>query len=137
MLTELCQELHNWFNDCFYDGEYSIENGTISLPFMQEGQYYCIAGSVFNNGVHQYGATSRLIDETFTGTIYPMKIPQAVIDLSARIDKFKEENANAIYSPFQSEAWGGYSQSLRSGANGSFGWKTVFAQELNEWRKAH
>lgn len=137
MLTELCQELHNWFNDEIIYGEFVIDGGNISLPFLQEGQYFRIAGSVFNDGVHQYGATSSLHDETFDGAIWPMRIPQAVIDLSARIDKWCEDNAQALSSPYQSESWGGYSYSLRSGSgeSGTFGWQSTFARELNRWRK--
>lgn len=137
MLTELCQELHNWFNDSICTGEYTIENGEILLPFLQEGQYFRIVGSVFNDGVHQYGATSRLTDEAFSGAIWPMRIPQAVIDLSAKIDKWIEDNAQVLSSPYQSESWGGYSYSLKngSGESGTFGWQSEFARELNRWRK--
>lgn len=139
MLTELCQELHNWFNNGeIVQGNFTIFRGEISLPFLQDGQYYRIKGSVFNDGVHQYGATSGLVDESFSGSIWPMRIPLAVIALSEKINGWVEENGKAISSPFQSESWGGYSYSLKSGGgeSGALGWQSVFARELNRWRKA-
>lgn len=137
MLTELCQELHNWFNDEVVTGTFVIANGEVSLPFLQEGQYFRIVGSVFNDGVHQYGAASRLTDETFAGAIWPMKIPQAVIDLSEKIADWETNNGSAVLSPYQSESWAGYSYSLKSGSgeSGSTGWQSVFARQLNRWRK--
>ena len=139
MLTELCQELHNWFNDEVYAGDFSIENGGISLPFLQDGQYFRIVGSVFNDGVHCYEASSlNLQDEVFTGAIWPMKVPPAVIALSEQISDWVEKNGSAVLSPYQSETWGGYSYTLKSGlsdgASGT-GWQSVFAKQLNRWRK--
>lgn len=54
MLTELCQELNNWFDVDRYFGVFTIEDGELSAPFLQDGQYYRIVGSVFNDGVYQY-----------------------------------------------------------------------------------
>lgn len=139
MLTDLCQELHNWFceRDEIEYGTFEISGNTLSLPFLQEGQYFRIVGSVFNDGVHQYGVSVNLIDETFTGAIWPMRIPQAVIDLSEKIAEWDEKNGQAALSPYQSESWGGYSYSLKSGTgeSGSTGWKSAFAGQLNRWRK--
>lgn len=139
MLTDLCQELHNWFceRDEIRTGTFEITNGALSLSFLQEGQYFRIVGSVFNDGVHQYGVSSGLTDETFYGSVWPMKIPQAVIDLSEAISEWEEKNGDAVLSPYQSESWGGYNYSLKSGSgeSGSAGWQSVFARQLNRWRK--
>lgn len=140
MLTELCQELHNWFNDRdeIQFGTFAIDGGTLSLPFLLNGQYYRIIGSVFNDGVHQYGVDT-LTDETFTGAVWPMKIPQAVLDLDAKITAWQTKNADAVQSPYQSESWGGYSYSLKSGSGTSSAagvtWQGIFANDLNRWRK--
>lgn len=138
MLTELCQELKNWFNDRneIQFGTYTIESGTLSLPFLLDGQYYRIIGSVFNDGVHQYGVDT-LTDETFTGAIWPMKIPQAVLDLDAKITAWQEANKKVLDSPYQSESWNGYSYSLKSGGanGGAITWQSNFASEMNRWRK--
>lgn len=141
MLTDLCQELHNWFNNGeVVVGDFTIAGGEISLPFLQDGQYYRICGSVFNDGVHLYPSAIdhfELADESFSGSIMPMKIPPAVIALSEKIDEWRTKNEQSVLSPFQSESWGGYSYSLKSGSgeSGSNGWQKVFASELNRWRK--
>ena len=53
MLTEICQELKNWFDLERHFGVFTIENGELSLPFLMDGQYYRICGSVFNDGVQK------------------------------------------------------------------------------------
>lgn len=139
ILSELCQELKNWFCDVEEDvhqGTFTIERGVLSLPFLLPGQYFRVVGSVFNDGVYKYGE-SILQDETFTGTIWAMRIPPSVIDLVGEIDEWIDKNAVAVKSPYQSESWGGYSYSLKSGTgeSGAFDWRTVFAGQLNRWRK--
>lgn len=143
MLTELCQELRNWFDRARYFGTYTIEDGSLTVSFLQEGQYFRIVGSVFNDGVHQYPANS-LHDETFDGAIWALAIPKAVIDLSEEIAAWKakyESVDSAAMSPFTSESFGGYSYSKgsrtssSSGDGSSGGWQSVFASRLNKWRK--
>lgn len=139
ILSELCQELKNWFCDIEKDvhqGTFTIESGVLPLPFLLQGQYFRIVGSVFNDGVHQYG-TDQLQDETFTGAIWAMRIPPSVIDLANEIDSWMTKNKDAVQSPYQSESWGGYSYSLKSGGgeSGALDWRTVFAGSLNRWRK--
>ena len=78
MLTELCQELKNWFDLERHFGVFTIENGELSLPFLLDGQYYRICGSVFNDGVHKYGDESdSLVDESFDGAVWAMAVPPA------------------------------------------------------------
>lgn len=138
MLTDLCQELHNWFcepSEIVFD-TFDIVGGALSLSFLQGGQYYRIKGSRFNDGVHQYGVTT-LTDETFEGTVWPMKIPQAFLDLANTIEQWQEKNGETVSSPIQNESWGGYSYSLKSGSgeSGSVCWQSIFARQLNRWRK--
>ena len=141
ILSELCQELKNWFCDIEKDvhqGTFAIESGMLPLPFLQEGQYFRIVGSVFNDGVHKYGdADDILQDEEFTGAIWAMRIPSSVIDLAGEIDAWIEKNGDTVVSPYQSESWGGYAYSLKSGGgeSGSLSWQSVFAGRLNRWRK--
>ena len=139
ILSELCQELKNWFcaDTDIHFGEYTITDGALSLPFLIDGQYFRIAGSVLNDGVYKYGEELDLKDETFTGAIWAMKIPPSVIDLATEIDAWIEKNGEAASSPYQSESWGGYSYSLKSGGaeSGSVDWRTVFCGSLNRWRK--
>jgi hypothetical protein len=139
VLTELCQELKNWFCDeqDIRFGTYTIQNGTLSLPFLLDGQYFRIVGSVLNDGVYKYDNELQLRDETFTGAVWAMKIPPSVVDLATEIDTWIEKNGSAASSPYQSESWGGYSYSLKSGGaeSGSLDWRIVFGGSLNRWRK--
>lgn len=136
MLSELCHEINNYFPQKKLFGTYTIENGTITVPELQSGQYFRIVGSIFNDGVHKYG-DDDLKDETFDGSIWAMAIPQEVIALSEEIDKWKNkyENENAM-SPYQSESFGGYSYTKASGSSGSTAtWKDAFASQLNNYRR--
>lgn len=143
MLTELCQELRNWFDLDRKYGTFTISGGALTADFLSVGQYYRIKGSIFNDGVHQYGSENNLVDETFKGEVWAMGIPKAVIELADQIAawKAKYENVDSqSMSPFQSESFGGYSYSKTSAAAGSAastptGWKAVFASALNRWRK--
>ena len=142
MLTELCQELKNWFVLKKYAGAFKIENGNITADFLAEGQYYRIIGSIFNDGVHQY-PSNNLIDEDFNGAVWALAIPAAVVQLSEDIDAWEKEYAgagSAAMSPFQSESFGGYSYSkggasTANGGSANGGWVTAFASRLNRWRK--
>ena len=140
-MTELCQELHNWFIRERHRARYVISGGTIEIPFLQEGQYYRILGSVFNDGVHIY-RSYELIDETFDGEVWAMAVPAAVIKLADDITAWRKKYAvvdSPAMSPFISESFGGYSYTKGSGSStGSSsgnGWKTAFKEELNKWRK--
>lgn len=145
MLTELCQELRNWFEKEKYFGTFTIENGQIILPdgSLQVGQYFRIVGSVFNDGVHRY-VSNDLIDETFNGSIWAMAVPPDVISISQEIDnwtaKYGRTNSPAM-SPYNSESFGGYSYSKSAGGSGSGSsssgadWRNVFRGRLNMWRK--
>ena len=64
MLTELCQELKNWFEREIHVGTFTIEGGQLTdCSFLQDGQYYRIIGSVFNDGVQMtICTTSRLME---------------------------------------------------------------------------
>jgi len=141
ILSELCQELKNWFCNVetdIHEGTYTISDGVLSLPFLQEGQYFRIAGSVFNDGVHKYGdSDDALKSETFNGAIWAMRIPPSFLELADEIDAWVQKNGELVSSPLQSESWGGYSYSMKSGGadSGSVSWKSVFGGSLNRWRK--
>lgn len=140
MLENVLTHLKNWFlvPDGVHTGTFSIEAGALNLPFIQKGQYYRICGSVFNDGLHKYGdITDRLTDETFTGTVWALAIPKAVIDLAKDIEEWERKNGEASHSPFTSESFGGYSYSKATDSNtgAPATWQTVFRSQLNPWRK--
>lgn len=151
MLTEICQELRNWFDrdQKKWHGEFQIQDGLLTNAgdILKEGQYYRIVGSLLNDGVHKYTGTAddELMDESFSGSVWSMAIPPTVVKLSQDIDdwmgKYGGIDSQAM-SPYTSESFGGYSYSKNSGgssADGSSGggsdWRTVFASRLNRWRK--
>lgn len=140
MLNELCKEINNWFVQKIYFDEYTIENGTLIVPELQQEQYFRIVGSVFNDGVYKYPATG-LKDEVFEGAVWAMAIPDEVIALSSDIDDWKEKYAgidSTAMSPYQSESFGGYSYSKGSSNGDSDSgntWQGVFKSRLNQWRK--
>jgi len=142
MLTELCQELRNWFVRKRIYGKFTIIDGQIILPegSLQDGQFFRIMGSVFNDGVHKYGE-AILTDEAFEGAIWAMAVPPAVIDLSERISGWVNKYGEAVSSPYSSESFGGYSYTKAGAGQGNANsnsnptWQSTFASELNRWRK--
>ena len=133
MMTELLQHLRNWFlaPDGVHDGTYTVEDGSIDLPFLLPGQYYRVIGSVFNDGVHQSGDT--LTDETFTGSVWALAIPKAVLDLAEEITAWQEKNGDAAAGLYTSESFGGYSYAKKG--DGDTSWQAAFRGRLNNWRK--
>ena len=134
-LTNLCAELRNYFETEKRFGTFTISGGSISpSDFLQDGQYFRIVGSVFNDGVHRHPAHD-LTDETFDGAVWAMAVPPAVIELLQKIQEFEAATANAP-TAYISESFGGYSYTKATDANGlPVGWKSVFKNELNRWRK--
>lgn len=148
MVGELCAYVRNYFLRDYKDpakyihvGHYKIEDGRIQdLPFLIEGQYYRIKGSALNDGVYVYGE-SGLRDEEFDGQIWAMYVPPDFVSLANEIEAWVEANASTLNSPYQSESFGGYSYSLKSGASGTYanggtyGWQTQFAKRLSPYRR--
>ena len=138
MLEQVLMHLKNWFlvPGGIHEGTYTIEDGGITLPFLANGQYFRICGSVFNDGLHQY-PSSDLKAETFEGTVWALAVPQAVIDLATEIEAWQKKNGDASVSPYQSESFGGYqySKATDSASGGAVTWQTAFRSRLNAWRK--
>ena len=138
MLEQVLMHLKNWFlvPGGIHEGTYTIEDGGIALPFLANGQYFRICGSVFNDGLHQYPA-SDLKAETFDGTVWALAVPQAVIELASEIEAWQKKNGDASVSPYQSESFGGYSYSKAtdSVSGGAVTWQSAFRSRLNAWRK--
>ena len=138
MLEQVLMNIRNWFpvKGGIYSGTFTIKDGGITLPFLANGQYFRICGSVFNDGLHQYNVLN-LTDETFTGTIWALAIPQPIIDLANEIQEWQDKNADALSSPYSSESFGGYSYSKATDAEtgGAETWQSHFKQQLSAWRK--
>lgn len=152
MLTEVCQYLRNWFTRAQCYGEFTISNGQLQTQYddgmsflnvpLINGQYFRIIGSVLNDGVYKYPATG-LKDEVFSGAVWTMGVPPAVLAIDKEIDEWsaKYNTADsAMLSPFQSESFGGYSYTKGGGGSSESGssapsWASVFGARLAPWRK--
>ena len=147
MLSEVCQELKNWFDRgqpriC---GAFEISDGKIIdsdfTDVIKENQYFRIIGSVFNDGIYKYDEELNLTDELFVGSIWLMAIPKAFLDLVKEIEEWQKTNGAAdseAMSPFISESFGGYSYSKGSNSTSggaSASWQSAYATRLNAWRK--
>lgn len=135
MLEKVLMHLKNWFFVEAWQGTVVIKNGSVELPFLKEGQYFRIFGSVFNDGLHQYPDGEGLFDETFNGIIWALAVPTQVVKLAAEIDEWQKKNSDASKSPYQSESFGGYTYTKASGTNGAVTWQDAFKDELNPYRK--
>ena len=137
MLEQVLMNIRNWFpvKGGIHSGTFTIKDGGITLPFLADGQYFHICGSVFNDGLHQYNVLD-LIDETFNGTIWALAIPKAVIELAAEIEAWEKKNGEAASGIYQSESFGGYQYSKQTASDGGqlTVW-SVFRKRLNQWRK--
>ena len=136
MLSELCAEVRNFFcteEDIHY-GTFEIVGGSISpLDFLQEGQYFRIVGSIYNDGVYQY-PSSDVVDETFDGAVWAMSVPPSFIALSAEIKDWQDKDGKP--SAYTSESFGGYSYTRATNAKGqAVTWQDAFSLRLNKYRR--
>ena len=150
MLTQICEFLKNWFDrgqDKFY-GTFTIENGVIScqgVPDMglQNGQYYRVIGSVFNDGVHRFGDDDLTAEKPFDGAVWLMAVPTDVIALAADIQAWQAKYGGVdspAMSPYASESFAGYSYTKQQGFAATGGgmltsWDAVFASRLLRYKK--
>ena len=142
MLEKILRHLNNWFVYEVHKGIFTV-TGNGDFDFLQAGQYYRIVGSVFNDGLHRYMYDDEDIrQETFSGEIWSLAIPKAVIELAERISELQEKYGQAYDSPYDSEnVIGVYSYSKSSGSTIADSldkrnwWQRQYASELNAWRK--
>jgi hypothetical protein len=142
MLTELLQYLRNWFKKAEYSGVFTVENGQLKTEYsggeisIANGQYFYIHGSALNDGVYQYPITV-LLDETFSGSVWVLAVPPALIALADEITEWQTKYASSVVSPYQSESYsrGSYSRTKASAWQSAVSLKTAFADRLAPWRK--
>lgn len=141
MLETVLTHLHNWFptRGGRHAGTFSIVSGMLFLDFsLLPGQYYRIRGSAMNDGLHQYGNGDILTDETFSGEVWALAVPRAVVDLSEEIAAWREKNPE---TDKVSESFGGYSYTRGGGGTSSSsalsGWQGVFSSRLNAYRRPY
>lgn len=135
-MNDLCDKLNNYFEREIRVGTFTVENGSISLPFLLNDQYFRIVGSALNDGVYKYPC-SGLTDESFHGEVWAMGIPSALIALLADINEWQTRYGEAVQSPYSSESFAGYSYSKATDGQtgGAVTWQSAFRSQLNKWRK--
>jgi len=141
MIEQICAFIHNFFVAKTYTGTFTISGGALTVDGLVVGQYIYIKGSRFNDGVCQYGV-DELQDETFDGEVWDMRPPRAFVTLAGEIENWVTKYGDTVSGPYQSESFGGYTYSLKTGTNASGGqdsnagsWQGVFRSQLNQWRK--
>lgn len=137
MINKIMRYCNNYFAvaGAQKSGTYEIIKGAVTLPFVAEGQYFRVVGSLFNDGVYKYSEALELKDETFTGTIYPLAPPPEFLDLCKSIAEYQASDAAKV-SPFTSESFGGYSYHKATGASGAgLAWSEAFRVQLRQWRR--
>jgi hypothetical protein len=136
MLEQVLRHINNYFEVDAESDTFVVQDGNITLPFLQNGQFFRITGSIFNDGVYQYPA-SGLTDETFDGTIYAMAIPKEVLQLVDDIAQWQAKYGEVTASPYSSESFGGYSYTKAANENTGSGatWQGQFKSRLSGWRK--
>ncbi|MBO5969494.1 MAG: hypothetical protein J6S14_13455 [Clostridia bacterium] len=137
MLTEICAYLRNYFcrDEDKHFGKFTISGGKVApLDYLQDGQYFRIVGSVFNDGVYKYPAVG-LTDEVFDGAVWAMRVPSAIVAVAEEIDAYVKGDEGKT-SAYTSESFGGYSYTKATDANGApLSWQSVFRSRLDYWRK--
>ena len=144
MLEEILAFIHNYFIKEIHKGTFKISDEQLLCDFLQEGQYFRIRGSIFNDGVYQF-PVSDLANETFTGEIWAMAVPSAVIALVGEIEEWQTQYEAEMLKPYSSESISGvysYTKSSSGKSGNKTGsamitWRDVFAARLNKWRKLH
>lgn len=154
-LTDLCEKLRNWFDVDRHFGTFEIENGTIDLDFIREGQFYRLVGSK-QDGIYFVENYKKLMfvksisdgtqsdfnidgieakDETFNGAIWELSFPLNFVLFYENVCDWETKYADKVNSPFQSESFGGYSYSKANGSNGGLTVWDKFASDLLRWQK--
>ena len=133
MLETVMREVNNFFPVDKVQDTFTVQDGSITLPFLRNGQYFRVVGSIFNDGVYQYPADG-LTEEVFDGAVWALAVPKAFLDLIKEVETYQTKNGEP--GPFTSESFGGYSYSKATNASGvAVGWQDVFKSRLNTWRR--
>lgn len=151
-MTEVCDYIHNYFGMTRKDAKFTISCGTVNPEVeLLEGQRFRIVGSVLNDGIYTYHAVSIfddddvepvvLRDETFTGAIIGMAVPDTVLRIVADIREWMNKYGEAVNSPYQTENVIGVYSYTKVGSNAGTkvneigSWQSKFRNRLNRWRK--
>lgn len=133
-LEAVLTHLHNWFpaKGGRRAGTFAVRSGALCADFLAPGQYARIAGSALNDGLCR-GGDGGLRDEVFTGEVWALAIPPAVVALAREIAAYDAEHPA---SDKTGERFGGYAYT-RGGDGGLGGWQAAFAARLAPYRRIY
>ena len=137
MLYEIMRSIRNFFlTEERHEGEYTVEDGVLSLSFAEEGDYVLIHGSQKNDGVYRYPITD-LDDGIFSAEICLLAPPRDFLTLCEEITEWQKKSVEmGANGQYLSESFGGYSYTRpTNGSGGMATWQDVFRTRLNAWRK--
>lgn len=151
-IYEYCLYCRNFFapatkkldRSFIHTGTFTISDHTIApLDFILSGQYFRIVGSAVNDGVYCKKAAdlARLKNETFTGAIWEMSVPDAFLATCERAEAWRTVNEAADssnMSPFAAESFAGYSYQKGGTAKlsgNAISWQKQFEDSFNPWRR--
>lgn len=141
-ITHMCGLLRNYFTDekHIFRGTYTIHDKAISINFVKESQYFRITGSAFNDGVYCNVPEDleRLRDETFTGAIWVMAVPEDFVELCKDAERFRTKisEISGNFKGYTSETWGGYTYTLPTSAPTFIQeWQYRIKQGMNMYRR--
>ena len=136
MLEQILDYIHNYFEKEIIRGSFTISDGSLNVDFLQNGQYFRVRGSVFNDGIHKYPSTD-LVDEVFDGEVWSLAVPPAVLRTVQEIEAWESKYGESALSPYSSESFGGYSytKSVGNGSGSGVTWQDAFRSKLSAWRK--
>lgn len=129
----------NYFESGWLEAEFSVDKfGRITPDAgVLDGQYIAITGSVLNNGVYQVRGgciVDGAQEETFRGRIWYLCPPRAFVQLCAKIEEYREKNADG--NAMLTESFGEYSYTKATNGRGSAAtWQDVFWNQLKPYMK--
>ena len=163
-IESVCGEIHNFFETSKEIGDYTIDGGGLSLPFLSVGQFFRIIGSKFNDGVYIYSDEYLIRDASWDDILndYPnwMSVadkewgelkhtelidesfhgaicPMAIPRAFLELTKEIDEYIGSDASkasPYVSENIGGHYSYTKAKPSDN-AWQNVFSAKLKRWRK--
>lgn len=133
-VPELCGLTHNFFDgaDDPVAGAFVFEPDTIPAGVVK-GQYFLVCGSIFNDGVHKAGEND-LTAETFNGSVQPMRVPPAFVELAQKITDYDAKLPSG--GLYVSQSFNGWSGTMATGSDGlPVDGVAHYRREINQWRK--
>ena len=118
-------------------GEITIRDGSPDLAGLSAGMYIRIVDSLYNDGIYQC-PVKNLMDETFDGAVFFLRIPAAFVRLAEDISEWQAANGGvASGGAYKSESFGGYTYERGTDAvtGGAITWQSIFRREINGWRR--